>query len=359
MRFAIKNLVREVSLPFFKEYVMSRLLAQIAIAIVFSCAVVPSRAQESSDSNYEHLKGLEWLIGQWEADYVLPDGIAELGASEAKVHSRVSYQWLQNKNYIDFTGTDVDDTGREVITSRETTAWDAISGKLVHTLFGSTGFHGTGEWTGSGDTWHLKWSVQGPNKSTYEGTSIHKRIDENNLSWQMVTLTHNGKQIPDWPAVIYKRVDLTTTLPAEAGRQLSYFLGTWQYEWTEEGKPYKGTWGVRWSPDRTCLLSHWSNDGPDGPTRGTNVLGWDSEKGELVEMSFSSDGAHALARYQIKTPNLNEGSLSGVGPGGKPMKSNLRTAKRRDSFTWTLSGQELGGEKQPDLEFTFRRVMSQ
>ena len=322
----------------------------LAIAVL-SAPLAPA----DETSSYEHLKGLEWLVGQWEGEFVLPDGVPELGSAGDKVHSKVGFRWMHDKNFLVFTGTDTVD-GRVINSNRETTAWDSTSKKLVHTIFGANGFHGRGEWSGSGFNWNLKWTVQGPDSTRYAGNSTHKRIDENSYIWQMTGLTQNGKKIPDWPAVTYKRVRQQSPLSQAARRQLRYFVGKWNYSWEMEGERYEGTWNVRWSPDRTCLLSHWSNDGPQGKVQGTITLGWDELEGQLVDVTFASDGTYAIARYDIKNRRVHEGSRSGVGRDGKALEGKLRLEKQKDAFTWKLYDHVLGGETQPDLEFEFRRA---
>lgn len=159
---------------------------------------------EPPASNHEHVKELGWLIGRWEGSYILPEGMPDLGKPGSKVTDDQSFKWILNKTFIQYNFTsridgEVSSEGMEVI------GWDAPSGKLVHWVFGSTGFHGPGVWRRDGDLWVLDWSGTAPDKTTYSGTSVHRIVDRNTYTWQMVHLKKDGKPIPDWPVVEYKR----------------------------------------------------------------------------------------------------------------------------------------------------------
>jgi hypothetical protein len=60
------------------------------------------RAEQSTGPDYEQLKAMQWLIGDWEADYVVTSpGLGLEGFSPgAKVHATSSFYWMENKNYI-------------------------------------------------------------------------------------------------------------------------------------------------------------------------------------------------------------------------------------------------------------------
>ena len=53
-------------------------------------------------------------------------------------------------------------------------------------------------------------------------------------------------------------------LPADFVKECEYYLGDWLTEVEIEGEVYRGEWIVRWSPDNTCLVTHWAADHPTG-----------------------------------------------------------------------------------------------
>jgi hypothetical protein len=46
--------------------------------------------------------------------------------------------------------------------------------------------------------------------------------------------------------------------PADYVKDCQYYLGDWNTEAEIAGTVYRGTWIVRWSPNKTCLETHWT-----------------------------------------------------------------------------------------------------
>lgn len=151
----------------------------------------------------------------------------------------------------------------------------------------------------------------------------------------------------------------TAQVPEEGRKALEYYVGEWQYEWEVKGTKYNGTWSVRWSPDESCTLSHWSSTGPEGPAKGTIVTGWDNSKNQMVSIEFSDTGEHMLSRYTCPSDKLEVGDGTGSTKDGKASSVKFRTNKKPDEFTWILTDRVEGDEQKPDLEFVFRRVKTE
>ena len=155
-------------------------------------------------SDQKQIHELGWLIGRWEGQFVLPEGIPDLGPPGSIVSDEQSLRWILDKRFIQYNFTsridgEVSAEGREVI------GWDASSKHLVHWCFGSTGLHGSGVWRRDGEAWVLDWSGTAPDKTTYSGSSVHRLLNKNTYTWQMTKLTNNGEKLPDWPVVEYRR----------------------------------------------------------------------------------------------------------------------------------------------------------
>jgi hypothetical protein len=60
-------------------------------------------ADTAPGPDYQQLKAMEWMIGDWHAEWVVPSGgewALDGYPAGATVHSTCSYSWMQNKNYI-------------------------------------------------------------------------------------------------------------------------------------------------------------------------------------------------------------------------------------------------------------------
>jgi uncharacterized protein (TIGR02246 family) len=144
-------------------------------------------------TNYEHLRQLEWLIGEW-ADEV--EGV-EVG--------RMAFTWTENQGFILNTYSM---TSKNVILSSGTQwiGWDASAKRYRSWMFDSMGGFGEGSWTKEGDKWSIRSNavLQDGRKMTV--TSIVKRINADTISWEVKDRTLDGKPIPDTKEVKMKRL---------------------------------------------------------------------------------------------------------------------------------------------------------
>jgi hypothetical protein len=140
-------------------------------------------------------------------------------------------------------------------------------------------------------------------------------------------------------------------LPKEFVKDCEYFLGDWATEAEIDGTVYHSTWTARWSPDKSCLVTHWAADTPDGPARGTRIQGWDALTKKMLVVDFSPNGASSIERYEIVSDEVDEGEITRVDAQGKPHKATARTLRRSpDFFTWTVT------EDGKAVPHKFRRV---
>jgi len=97
-------------------------------------------AEESAPpSNYEQLKGLEWLIGNWED-------------SDEDVQVESTYEWDKYKNFIKQHYT-VQTLGKEALEGKVIIGWDPVNETIRSWHFDSHGGFAEGEWKKMGDRW--------------------------------------------------------------------------------------------------------------------------------------------------------------------------------------------------------------
>ncbi len=188
---------------------MSRLVkAFVGLSVVLLSAGHCTGGEPKAGPDYEQLKAMEWMIGDWGADWVVPsEGEWALSGfpAGAKVHSTCSYTWLQNKNYIRLKFRDTVD-GKVAHEGLEIVGVDPESKKVIHWLFSILGGWGRGEWTVEGKTWKLKWWGTTADGTKLEGISHLVSIDSNTHTCEIKDCKKNGESTPDTPLVTFRRV---------------------------------------------------------------------------------------------------------------------------------------------------------
>ena len=86
---------------------MRKLQSASALFVAIVVSTVALGQETEPTSPYEHLKSLEWLIGDWVREYTMPAGTPEWGEAGAKIQSRASFRWAPNKSFIILEGTDI------------------------------------------------------------------------------------------------------------------------------------------------------------------------------------------------------------------------------------------------------------
>jgi uncharacterized protein (TIGR02246 family) len=144
-------------------------------------------------TNYEHLRGLEFLIGDW-SDEV--EGV-EVG--------RMSFAWSENQGFIVNTYST---TAKGLILSSGTQyiGWDPSAKRYRSWTFDSMGGFGEGSWTQDNGKWVSKSTATLQDGKKMTATNAVKRLDANTITWQGTDRTLDGKPIPDMKEVRMKRL---------------------------------------------------------------------------------------------------------------------------------------------------------
>lgn len=144
-------------------------------------------------SHFEHLRGLDWMIGAW----------AEPG--EGPSGAQVLFEWTADRNFIVASravrvGNALLDSGTERI------GWDPAAKLIRSWSFEPDGGFGQGTWTRSGDTWTTRSSSVLSSGSLMTSTSIVTHVDPDTVTWQSKDRQVDGKPLPDSPVVTMKRL---------------------------------------------------------------------------------------------------------------------------------------------------------
>ena len=144
-------------------------------------------------SNYDHLKELEWAIGDW----------ADEGEN-GKV-ARLSLEWSESQNFI--LGTfEASFKNIEVGDGEQRFGWDPIKKQIRSWTFDDDGAFGEATWTRDGDRWVVKSELVLPDGKKLAATHIITHVDADTLTWQSKDRTVDGKPLPDVKEIKMKRV---------------------------------------------------------------------------------------------------------------------------------------------------------
>lgn len=150
-------------------------------------------AAYSPPSHYEHLRPLEWLIGEWVQDTKDPHAL------------HVSFAWASERNYILVDRTMlVGQAPLEV--GSERIGWDPAAKSLRSWSFETDGGFGQSVWSRDGAVWRTSTSSVLASGSTLVSAGTITRVDENTITWQATSQAVDGRSIPDSPTVTMRRV---------------------------------------------------------------------------------------------------------------------------------------------------------
>jgi uncharacterized protein (TIGR02246 family) len=144
-------------------------------------------------SNYEHLRDLEWTIGDWadEADK------GEVG--------RVSFEWSEGQNFI-LSSFATTFKNIEVAGGTQRIGWDPAAKHIRSWTFDADGGFGEATWAKDGDRWVIKTQTVSRDGKKLTATDVVTRVDADTITWQSKDRTLDGKALPDIKEIKMKRV---------------------------------------------------------------------------------------------------------------------------------------------------------
>ena len=134
-------------------------------------------------SNYEQLKPLEWIIGNWVDE-----------DENASIVTECS--WTRNNNFItrSFTvsvGDEIDMAGMQII------GWDPAAKRIRSWTFDSDGGFAEGSWTSKNDRWFVRKSGMLQDGRQATSLNIIKRIDDDTITVQSINRSVAGELLPN------------------------------------------------------------------------------------------------------------------------------------------------------------------
>ncbi len=143
-------------------------------------------------TNYEHLRPLEWLIGNWAEE------------NEKGEMARVSFDWADGQNFIvsEFTTTFKEFA---IGGATQRIGWDAADRKVRSWTFESGGGFGEGTWEHKGREWIITATATLRDGKKMTATHVLTRLDPDTFTWQSRDRRLNGEALPDVKPMTLKR----------------------------------------------------------------------------------------------------------------------------------------------------------
>lgn len=161
------------------------------------------RERNPLPASYEHLKQLEWLVGDW-----------MVNAKKAEhITFSIHCHWTENKSFLICMYTarhlDVIRHGTEVI------GWDAKEKKVRSWMFDSGGGFTHGFWQKDGNRCTIDVSGETPDGEVAKGTRILTAIDADTFTFESKNRAKGSEKLEDVPLLEMQRVK--SHLPSETG----------------------------------------------------------------------------------------------------------------------------------------------
>jgi uncharacterized protein (TIGR02246 family) len=144
---------------------------------------LPGQAAATASPNYDKLKELDWLVGDW--------------ASEGKDTSvTFSCKWVRNHSFLMIEQT-IHLKEQEAMTLTQIIGWDPLQQQIRSWLFDSHGGFGEGLWTRTGNRWavHLAGVLSDGRRASSVAT--WKYIDANTCEWESGDRELDGQPMAD------------------------------------------------------------------------------------------------------------------------------------------------------------------
>lgn len=149
------------------------LMAGVLVGAV--CLASGAAGQAPPPSNYEHLKGLEYFIGEWDLKTASPD--AESGEAQLKC------EWTLNKNFLMWAASGKAE-GKDVVFFRGMTGWDAPTMSIKGWYFWAFAIQSEAVMSKTENGWEHKLSASLPDGTKAKNKGVFTIVDKNTYNYQ-------------------------------------------------------------------------------------------------------------------------------------------------------------------------------
>lgn len=141
---------------------------------------------ETISPNAVHLKGLEWLIGDW----IDQDDDVTIETKTSWTFQNFITQHWSMKLY-----------DQDAIEGIQIIGWDPIRKNIRSWVYDSDGGFGEGEWYEKGKDWFVKMAYTLPNGQKSSSVQIYRKVDNSSYTWASEARDVNGEILPNIPPI--------------------------------------------------------------------------------------------------------------------------------------------------------------
>lgn len=134
-------------------------------------------------SQYEHLKVLEWMVGEW---------VDEEGGTVLTTRC----WWAKNQNFL-VRSFKLEVAGQIDMSGMQMIGWDPAQQKIRSWVFDSDGGFGSGTWTPQDGRWVVSTTGTLPDGRRATAVNIIAQIDENTMTWESTGRELDGEILPN------------------------------------------------------------------------------------------------------------------------------------------------------------------
>lgn len=143
----------------------------------------PSEVSEEVSVNFEDLKPLDWLKGEWTEN-------------EPDIDLKISYNWDKNKNFF-IQHFDLKDGENESLEGKQYIGWDPIESRIRSWIFDSDGGFGEGIWYVEGDRVYSNMKFTLADGRSASATHIYTKIDNDTYTFTSENRDIDGEMLPN------------------------------------------------------------------------------------------------------------------------------------------------------------------
>ncbi len=147
---------------------------------------------ELPTSNYENLKKLGWLVGEWVDE-----------DEDTKIITK--FEWNDNHNYLTQLFT-VTTEGQIIQEGKQIIAWDPAIETIRSWIFDSDGGFGEGTWLNEHDTWTVETSFTLSDGRLASAINTYTKVGDNSYTWESTGREVAGEMLPSIGPVIVEKI---------------------------------------------------------------------------------------------------------------------------------------------------------
>jgi uncharacterized protein (TIGR02246 family) len=149
-------------------------------------------APDDAETNFDNLKELEWLVGEWASE-------------SAAVAVTLSCRWDKNRNFLVQDQT-VKVGGKDAVTVTKYIGWDSAEGRMRSWVFDSEGGFGSGMFTRSGNEWTEEVEFRNRGGSDGSARNLWRFGDDTHFEWKAVDRELDGQPVADAAVKFVRKV---------------------------------------------------------------------------------------------------------------------------------------------------------